>query len=79
MADSKFSEYRGFEVETRAVPASGSFVGTCYFFGKTESMNNRIARTAGGAFPTAEEAHQAALRTAKKLIDLIREGAAGSG
>ena len=76
--NSKFTEYRGFEVETRATAGVDSFVGACVFFGKTESMNNRLVRMVDGTFPTAEEAHQAALQKAKRLIDMIRMDAAGS-
>lgn len=74
---SRFTEYRGFEVETRATAGAGSFVGACLFFGKTESMNNRLVRMVDGTFPTAEEAHQAALEKAKLLIDMIRKDATG--
>jgi hypothetical protein len=56
MADARFTEYRGFEVETRETAGAGSFVGACSFFGKTESMNNRVVRMVDGTFPTAEEA-----------------------
>ncbi len=78
MAGSRFSEHRGFHLETRTSEGVRGYLAAYTFYSLTASIADRTTRVIEGEFTTEDEAHAAATLAAKKLIDLLVDDALGT-
>ncbi len=77
MASTRFTEHRGFHVETRTSGGVHGVLVAYTFYSLTASIADRTTRILEGEFATDEEAHAAAMLAAKKLVDLLVDDALG--
>jgi hypothetical protein len=77
MASSRFTEHRGFHVETRTSEGVQGVIVAYTFYSLTASIVDRTTRILDGEFSTEEEGHSAAVLAAKRLIDLLVDDALG--
>lgn len=69
MAETRFSEYRGYEVQTLVVSRERSHMSICVFRSITSTLDDRTVHTVDGMFGSPDAAHEAALKLARELID----------
>lgn len=77
MASCRHTEYRGFNLETRASEGVQGFIVAFTFYSTTASIADRTTRAVDGEYKTEDAAHNAATITARKLIDLLVDDALG--
>jgi hypothetical protein len=77
MASSRFTEHRGFHVETRTSEGVRGIIVAYTFYSLTASIADRTTRIIEDEFKTEDEAHSAGSLAAKRLIDLLVDDALG--